>query len=529
MVIQPETLRALIAGGESDTVEFKLNPPRLSELADRLCGFANSTQGGWLIIGVEDKTWEIKGLANPAQAVDDLLKAARMCNPPLPYAEATPETVTVDGQKVVAALIPPNDGLLYQSSGVFWLRLGTHTVPMQAGQVSEYLHRQGLLSWETWPNERASLQDLDQARIESYLEHISKVAGRPSRARSSEDLLVLQECVARLRDETTGQEVLRPTNAGLLLFGQAPRYFYPQAEIVCTYYQDDSGVRRYDDRRIISGTLTEQIEQAMAFLRLYTPVAARIEGFSRVEEPAIPLEVLREAVVNAIVHRDYSLKGEAIRIFYYSDRVEIHNPGLLMPGLSIEDLKAGRTRSKPRNPVMASILRDMPGSYMERVGTGIPFMLNVMHHYGLPTPEFNQHGEFVVTLWNNFQRGSKNLPALARPAATAPATYQSEQPLAGTGPLEPGPQPGVVPMAQPLETPASRPGLERFAGTVPEEREQRLRVALEHVRQHGFITNKQYQQLTGVSENTATRDLEILVAQGSLVKSGKGPSRRYGL
>jgi ATP-dependent DNA helicase RecG len=517
LLINPDDLRQLIAGGENDTVEFKLNPPRLSELADRLCGFANSTHGGKLIIGVEDKTWEIKGLASPSQAVDDLLKAARMCNPPLHYAEGSPETIDLDGQKVVLAVVPPNDGLLYQSSGVFWLRIGTHTIPMQAVQVSEYLHRQGLLSWETWPNERATMQDLDQRKIDSYLEYISKVVGRPSRARSSEDLLILQECAVRVRDETTGQEILRPTNAGLLLFGQAPRYFYPQAEIVCTFYQDDSGVRRYDDRRIISGTLTEQIEQAMTFLRLYTPVAARIEGFSRVEEPSIPLEVLREALVNAIVHRDYSLKGEAIRVFYYSDRVEIHNPGLLMPGLTMEDLKAGRTRSKPRNPVMASILRDMPGSYMERVGTGIPFMLNVMHHYGLPTPEFNQHGEFVVTLWNNLQRKSNLNPVPVRPAAGS--NFQSEQPVKErTAPPE---NSGVAPF------PTSVPEMPAVA--VPEEREQRLRLALEHVRQHGFITNKKYQQLTGVSENTATRDLEILVAQGSLVKTGKGPSRRYGL
>ena len=519
MANHSDTLRQLIAGGENETVEFKLNPPRLSELADRICGFANSIQGGKLIIGVEDNTWEIKGLANTSQAVDDLLKAARMCNPPLQYADGSPQTIDLDGRKVVLAVVPPNDGLLYQSSGVFWLRIGTHTIPMQATQVSEYLHRQGLLSWETWPNERATMQDLDQRKIEGYLEYISKVVGRPSRARSSEDLLILQECAVRLRDEATGQEILRPTNAGLLLFGQAPRYFYPQAEIVCTYYQDDSGVRRYDDRRIISGTLTEQIEQAMTFLRLYTPVAARIEGFSRVEEPSIPLEVLREAVVNAIVHRDYSLKGEAIRIFYYSDRVEIHNPGLLMPGLTIEDLKAGRTRSKPRNPVMASILRDMPGSYMERVGTGIPFMLNVMHHYGLPTPEFNQRGEFVVTLWNNLQRKSSSSVVPVRPAAGS--NFQSEQPVKEQAVQPESTNTGV------LLAPKPPPNISAVA--VPEEREQRLRMALEHVRKNGFITNKQYQQLTGVSENTATRDLEILVAQGSLIKTGKGPSRRYGL
>jgi predicted HTH transcriptional regulator len=161
LVTNPDTLRYLIAGGENATIEFKLNSPRLSDLADRVCGFANSPLGGMLVIGVEDKTWEIKGLANIPPVVDDLLKAARMCNPPVHYAEGSPEIMDLDGQRIVLAVVSPNDGLLYQSSGVFWLRTGTHTVPMQAGQVSEYLHRQGLLSWETWPSVRATMDDLD--------------------------------------------------------------------------------------------------------------------------------------------------------------------------------------------------------------------------------------------------------------------------------------------------------------------------------------------------------------------------------
>ena len=73
---------------------------------------------------------------------------------------------------------------------------------------------------------------------------------------------------------------------------------------------------------------------------------------------------------NAVVHRDYSLTGEAVRLFYYLDRVEIHSPGLLLPGLRLEDLRAGRVPSRPRNPILVSLLRDVPGGYMERLGSG---------------------------------------------------------------------------------------------------------------------------------------------------------------
>ena len=82
-------------------------------------------------------------------------------------------------------------------------------------------------------------------------------------------------------------------------------------------YKDKIGKQRFADRRILHGTITQQIDQAEAFFKQYIPVAGRIEGFHRIDEPDYPLEALREAVVNAVVHRDYSLQGEAVRIFYY--------------------------------------------------------------------------------------------------------------------------------------------------------------------------------------------------------------------
>ena len=490
-------LKALIAGGETATLEMKINPPWQAELSQRLCGFANSPLGGMLVFGVEDRSWAIRGVKDPAATVDEVLNAAGAANPSIPLVPPGPQIIELEGVKLVVVQVPPNDGILYQAGGAYWLRRGTITRTMTTEQVSEYMHRQGLLAWETQPNLKASLDDLDWRKIERYLQHLSEVAGRPSRVSDPLQLLQLLECAVAVADGAAGdqnEKVVRPTNAGLLLFGEAPRYFYPQAEVICTYYKDDTGVRRYEDRRIITGSISEQIEQAYAFLKLYTPVAARVEGLNRIDEPALPLEALREAVVNALVHRDYSLRGEAVRIFYYSNRVEIHNPGLLVPGLSLEELKQGRSRSKPRNPVIASILRDMPGNYMERVGTGIPFILNQMRTLNLPDPEFNELGEFVVTFW-------LGKPSTTRPTASGLPT-QSEQPPPRLP--APGPEPLIL-----------------------SEREARQRKALDYVRQHGYITNSLYQKLGGVSESTATRDLEGLVELGSLKRTGRGPSRRY--
>jgi ATP-dependent DNA helicase RecG len=338
------------------------------------------------------------------------------------------------------------------------------------------------------------------------LQYLTEVVGRPSRISDPLELLKLLECVTSVIDLTSGKTMERPTNAGMLLFGEAPRYFYPQAEIICTYYQDESGVRRYDDRRIISGTILEQIDQAYAFLKLYTPVAAHIEGFHRIDEASLPLEALREAVVNAVVHRDYSLRGEAIRLFYYTNRVEIHSPGMLVPDLTLEEVKQGKSRSKPRNPVIASLLRDMPGNYMERVGTGIPFIINQMQALNLPAPEFSQPGEFVVTFWKQ--------PSVS-PRSFTIVGSQSEQP-----PL----------LDKKIK---AEPDISQLSNLAPStlfssnEREGRQKLALEHMRQQGYITNREYQELTGVSESTATRDLEVLVERGRLKRTGRGPSRRY--
>src|SRR5260370_26716974 len=176
-----------------------------------------------------------------------------------------------------------------------------------------------------------------------------------------------------------------PTNAGILFFGQNPQWHVIQAEVVCVLFQETVGASRYADRKIITGTLQELINGAEAFLNRYIAVGARIEGFKRIDIPEYSIEVLREAVINAVVHRDYGRQGESIRVFFYPDRVEVHSPGLLLPGITIGQMEKGVVQSKLRNPVLAGLLRDIPG-YMERIGIGIRFILDDTKRLKLPSP-----------------------------------------------------------------------------------------------------------------------------------------------
>jgi ATP-dependent DNA helicase RecG len=244
---------------------------------------------------------------------------------------------------------------------------------------------------------------------------------------------------------------------------------------------------------MITGTIQELIDGAELFLSRYIAVGAKVEGFKRIDIPEYSLEVLREAVINAVVHRDYSKRGESVRVFCYPDRVEIHSPGLLLPGITVEQMERGEVQSKLRNPTLANLLKDIPG-YMERLGSGIRFMLDETKRLGLPAPQFREMGEFVVTF--------RKAPAL----------------------MSPQPQPQHTETLWGDEEDAQS---EIVSQDQPAQRERRLTKAVEHVQKHGFITNSIYRQLTGVSDRTAHRDLETLIERGRLKGTGQRAARRY--
>ena len=255
--------------------------------------------------------------------------------------------------------------------------------------------------------------------------------------------------------------------------------------MVCVLFRETIGASRYADRKIVTGTLQDIIDGTEAFLNKYIAVGARIEGWRRIDIPEYSVEVLREAVINAVVHRDYSRRGERVRVFYYPDRVEVHSPGLLLPGITIEQMDRGEVQSKLRNP-----------GYIEQIGSGIRFMLDETKLMKLPTPQFREMNEFIVTFGK--------APALLAPPSQM--KYKEETLWDG----QEDTQPEIV--VQNYHT---------------EQIEKRLVKALQYVHEYGFITNGIYRQLTGVTDRTAHRDLEKLVERGRLKGNGQRAARRY--
>ncbi|MGZ3643649.1 MAG: ATP-binding protein [Ktedonobacteraceae bacterium] len=491
MQLSEMELKKLIHGGETNTVELKVAAPRAVEMAERLCGLANA-QGGMIILGVKDAKHEIVGIPDHriGETLDVISRAVRqMIKPELALDPPEPEIYTVSGKKLVVATVKPSHGPVYQAHGIYWVRRGTHTVSLGLSELLEMANDRGLVDWEHQPLHDATIEDLDLEKVKAYLARRSANSRQTSRFKDRERVLLGMECAVK----TSNGEVV-PTNAGMLFFGSHPQEHIIQSDVACVLFRETIGASRYADRRIITGTLQELIDGAELFLSRYIAVGAKVEGFKRIDIPEYSLEVLREAVINAVVHRDYSKRGESVRVFCYPDRVEIHSPGLLLPGITVEQMERGEVQSKLRNPRLANLLKEIPG-YMERLGSGIRFMLDETKRLGLPGPQFREMNEFVVSF--------RKAPALMSP--------QQHPQYTGT-------------LWEEQEVVVQH---EILSQNQSDQRERRLTQAVEYVQKYGFITNSIYRHLTGVSDRTAHRDLETLIERERLKGTGQKAARRY--
>ena len=183
---------------------------------------------------------------------------------------------------------------------------------------------------------------------------------------------------------------LRPTHAGLLFFGKDPSEYIPQNEIRIARFRGVSRIEFIDSQEI-KGPFYKMLDEVEAFFKRNTRLASKIVEFKRVDIPEYPYEAIREAVINAIAHRDYTRRGAPIIISIFDDRVEISNPGGLLPGLNIKNLEG---RHESRNKKICSIFHHTLD--MEQFGTGIKKMKRLTKEHGLPEPELREGGDFFV-------------------------------------------------------------------------------------------------------------------------------------
>lgn len=389
MVIEDREILALLEQPEGPQLAFLRGKARLEEVAETLVAFANA-QGGTLLLGVAGRARaKAEGLADPAAARDLALEAALACTPPLILPLPTP--AQAHGETLLAVTVPAGLPQVYALHGKYLRREGATNQPLAPDALRRLLLERGDVSWERSSPEGAALAELDQGKIRAYAERVG-----PAAADDPLGFLLRRGCLLQ-RDAGSAHEPHRdpmtPTNAGLLLFAQTVEARFPQAEITLVRYR---GVDMGDEfeREDVRDTLPEAVRRAERWLAERLRKGSRMAGLEREDWTQLPPGAVREALVNAVAHRDYSVRGEGIRVSLFLDRLEVYSPGRLPGHVTLANIVAERFS---RNESLVQVLADY--GLIERLGYGIDRMLRQMAEAGLPPPSFRETAAgFLVTL-----------------------------------------------------------------------------------------------------------------------------------
>lgn len=350
----------ILKEGESEKNEFKVGVT--SEIGKEITALLN-TNGGRIIIGVDNKGY-IKGVnRNEEERIANLINSIY----PRPK-NIKIERITIDKKFVFLLEIPKSDKL-HTFRNISYVRIGSTTRELELSELIEKAGELLLISFDSIICYNACLKDIDKNRILSYLSERKKVRGIKIPKIPFKTLLEILKI-------TKKNEI---TSFGILCFGKTPQNFYPYANIRIIEFRDEE-MREIINEEIVGGSLEEQANKAIELLEKRISREEIIKGVKRFVSPSYPLEVLREGILNAIVHRNYFEKSD-IRIFVFPNRIEIINPGAFPPDVSIE-----YPTHRPRNPLLCQYFYDM--GYIEKYGSGILKMKQICRENNYPLPEY---------------------------------------------------------------------------------------------------------------------------------------------
>jgi ATP-dependent DNA helicase RecG len=367
---------------EGQDLEFKRTVKNFKEVGKTACAFANAF-GGRIVVGVDDRGSVVGIPDGEIDILQQRLEGAIQQVTPVPFHSVSVEeadgkrTVVVEVSKAGQGTFCTHDGIVYHRTGSVNTKLGGRT-------LQSYLMDRYILSFDESRSE-AGLGDIDPARLEAFL--VKRTPG-------------LKFDGGRVMDYLTSLRLVKADerssimNAALLFFAKDPERFVPQSEIKLVRFKGREAVDIIDSR-FVTGTVLDLLREAEDFIKRNTRTAFRIEGTEREEVPEYPHPVIREALVNALTHRDY-FSRDAVQVNMFEDRIEFVSPGNLPTGLTLELLG---TISKQRNPMTYHLMRDL--GLVEGLATGIPRMRSAMRDADLPEPRFEElAGFFRVTIMN---------------------------------------------------------------------------------------------------------------------------------
>lgn len=421
---------------ENQGIEFKES--WRDDYLKTLCAFAN-TDGGVMYIGMSDNG-EPVGLKNTDYLLESIPNKIRHSLNIIPSVKAE----HIKDIEVIKIEIPPSE-VPISYKGKFYIRSGSTTQEVSGMELVKFLMKKQKLSWEALLSD-AGVNEIDEETVLKF-----KNMAKDRLAISEEDSI--EKILENLELLRNG----KLTNAGLLLFGKNPgRYFLNAATRVGRFRTETEIV----DTVEIKGNLFGQVDKIMDAIKKHLNVRFEIEGIERKDIWDYPLPAIREACINALIHRDYMDSAE-IQIKIYDDRIWFWNPGKLPEGITVEMLKDEHF-SKPRNKLIAMVF--YYAGLIERWGTGTRRIVELCKEQGLPEPEFKEFGNGFSVIFYKDIYNEENLRKM---------------------------------------------GLN----------ERQIKAVL-YVKEKGKITNKEYQEITGVKKRQATDDLRELEKSGILLKIG---------
>lgn len=440
-------IQQLVDRGESETLEFK---EKFDERAiESAVAFAN-TNGGIVLIGVSDNG-RINGIKTGKESLKNWANQMSQSTEPrlIPEIKDYELDTKEFGRKTIVAIRIREFPIKPVSlKGRCFKRVGNSNRLMPAQEIAQmHLDSTGM-SWDKLPARGASANDIDIEKVKRYIKKANDTGRRKIDA--SEEPMQILEKLELLHEGM-------PSWAAILLFRKDAQRFISQAAIHCGRFREESIVI---DDRLIEGTILEQIEEAMDFIRKNINVRFVMTGRPEREQVwDYPLEALREALINAVCHRDYTVSSN-IEVRIYDDSLIIWSPGSLPSGITLEELYIPHS-SKLRNKGIAGVLYDM--ELIEQWGSGIGKMRETCLSAGLTEPVLEEYQGFRVIFKKDISTQGHNQ--------------------------------GIDLNARQVKT-------------------------LMYVKEHGRITNKEYQELTGMSKPTATMDLKSMVKNNILKKIG---------
>jgi len=431
---------------ETQNIEYK--PSWRDEYLKVIVAFANK-DGGELIIGVDDNGNPI-GVKKSKKLLEDIPNKIRNKLGIIPSVKIE----KVEDKDIIHIFINPSS-VSISYNGKYYIRSGSNSFELKGEELTNFLIEKSGKTWDEFVEEKAGFNDINLKTIDEFKKYA--VDRIPS--------IVAEKDYQTILEKLNLWEDKKLKKAAILLFGKNPQRFYPAAYLKIGKFLTETEIQSSD---IVDGNLFEQITIALEILRTkYLISKIKFEGIHRREILEYPYEALREAIINALIHRNY-LGASSIQIRVYIDRLVIMNEGKLPPEVPVEKLKTEHL-SKPRNTLLADIF--YKAGFIESWGRGTIKIMEKCQEQGLPEPDFEEdHGVFVVKFYQD-KWNEENLKKL-----------------------------GI--------------------------KERQIKAVM-YVKEKGKITNKEYRELTGLSDEGARIDLIELSKRNLIQPIGKGRSAHY--